>query len=113
FHVTGVQTCALPIWILGRASQTSATASGPLSLDQSPTALVQSGWQWATEHVARVATDVAAGGPATTPGAWLGKVGVVMDLLVGWGHAPEVRTTPGGRQTDIRSEEHTSELQSR
>lgn len=87
--------------ILSRASRTSAAASGPPSLDQSPTALVQSGWQWATEHVARVATDVAAGGPATTPGAWLGKVGVVMDLLVGWGHAPEVRTTPGGRQTDI------------
>jgi predicted ArsR family transcriptional regulator len=85
---------------LGPAAEHDRT-SHSTHLDESPTALVQSGRQWARDHVARIASGIGEERPATTPGAWLGKVGVVMDLLVGWGHTPEVRTTPGGRETEI------------
>lgn len=73
--------------------------AGPL--DQTPAVLEQSGRQWARDHVARLATRVGERTPATTPGAWLGKVGAVIDLLVGWGHAPAVRTAAGAREVDI------------
>ncbi|MCK0113180.1 helix-turn-helix domain-containing protein [Ornithinimicrobium sp. F0845] len=73
--------------------------SGPL--DQTPAVLEQSGRQWARDHVSRLATRVGERTPATTPGAWLGKVGAVIDLLVGWGHAPAVRTAAGAREVDI------------
>lgn len=39
--------------------------------------------------------------PARTPGAWLGKVGTVLDLLTGWGHEPDLRTRAGAREVDI------------
>lgn len=39
--------------------------------------------------------------PATTPGAWLGKVGQTLDLLSQWGYTPELRTTDGGRVAEI------------
>lgn len=70
-------------------------------LEQTPRALEESGREWARDHVGRVVAEVSQAGPATTPGAWLGKIGVVLDLLVGWGHAPELRTTPGAAETDI------------
>lgn len=73
--------------------------AGPL--DQTPAILEQSGRQWARDHVARLAHRVEDSAPATTPGAWLGKVGAVIDLLVGWGHAPAVRTAAGAREVDI------------
>jgi len=72
---------------------------GPL--DQTPAVLEQSGRQWARDHVGRLADRVGETTPATTPGAWLGKVGAVIDLLVGWGHAPAVRTAAGTREVDI------------
>lgn len=73
----------------------------PASLEQTPQVLEESGRAWARDHVARVVAQVNETGPATTPGAWMGKIGVVLDLLVGWGHAPEVRTTAGAVETDI------------
>lgn len=66
-----------------------------------PALLEESGRTWARDHVDRLATRVNDGSPATTPGAWLGKIGAVMDLLVGWGHSPEVRTAAGAREVDI------------
>ncbi|WP_161958393.1 helix-turn-helix transcriptional regulator [Ornithinimicrobium cavernae] len=69
--------------------------------EHTPAALEQAGRDWARDHVDRLAVRVGEPSPATTPGAWLGKVGAVLDLLVGWGHAPEVRTASGGREVDI------------
>lgn len=66
-----------------------------------PALLEASGRAWAQDHVDRLATRVNNRSPATTPGAWLGKIGAVLDLLVGWGHAPEVRTAAGAREVDI------------
>lgn len=87
------------------AGQTSPadelTAHDQASLEQTPRVLEESGRQWARDHVGRVVAEVRQAGPATTPGAWLGKIGVVLDLLVGWGHAPELRTTAGAAETDI------------
>ena len=39
--------------------------------------------------------------PATTTGAWLGKVGQAVDLLEEWGYQPELRTTAGGRTVEL------------
>lgn len=75
--------------------------SGNRPLDRTPAALEQSGREWARDHVSRLVSRVGERSPATTPGAWLGKVGAVIDLLVGWGHAPEVRTAAGAREVDI------------
>ncbi|GAA1150939.1 helix-turn-helix transcriptional regulator [Ornithinicoccus hortensis] len=57
---------------------------------------------WVREQVA--AATPGTGGrptPARTPGAWLGKVGTVLDLLDGWGHQPDLRTRSGAREVDI------------
>lgn len=70
-------------------------------LVQSPTALEQSGKDWARDHLSRVMLGISQDTPAATPGALLGKIGAVMDLLVGWGHAPELRTAAGGQEVDI------------
>lgn len=39
--------------------------------------------------------------PATTPGAWLGKVGLTLDMLSQWGYTPDLRTSDGGRTAEI------------
>lgn len=64
-------------------------------------ALERSGRLWARDHVEQLAPQVGQASPATTPGAWVGKIGAVLDLLVGWGHDPELRTSPGAQQVDI------------
>lgn len=38
---------------------------------------------------------------ARTPGAWLGKIGEVIDLLNEWGYTPELATDQGGRVVDV------------
>ncbi|WP_162802189.1 helix-turn-helix transcriptional regulator [Ornithinimicrobium murale] len=73
----------------------------PASTEGRPPLLEESGRAWARDHVDRLAHRVNDRSPATTPGAWLGKIGAVMDLLVGWGHSPEVRTAAGAREVDI------------
>ena len=45
----------------------------------------------------RTAADAPPPAVATSPGAWLGKVGRTVDLLDEWGYEPEVRTTDRGR----------------
>lgn len=57
---------------------------------------VQAGEQWARQHLALVPT-----GAATSPGAWLSKIGPLVDVLQDWGYAPEVTTTDGGRTCRI------------
>ncbi|MGB3185865.1 MAG: helix-turn-helix domain-containing protein [Ornithinimicrobium sp.] len=38
---------------------------------------------------------------ARTPGAWLGRVGEVIDLLNEWGYTPQLSTDQGGRVVDV------------
>ena len=39
--------------------------------------------------------------PASTPGGWLGKVGMAVDLLDEWGYRPELATSEGGRTVEL------------
>jgi predicted ArsR family transcriptional regulator len=57
----------------------------------------QAGQKWAVTH-AEAAGDVA---PATSAGAWLGKVGRTVDMLGRWGYTPELRTTDEGRTAEL------------
>jgi predicted ArsR family transcriptional regulator len=56
----------------------------------------QAGEQWAHEHIRLERTD-----PATTPGAWLTKLGRLIDVLQRWGYTPNLTTTDGGRSCRI------------
>lgn len=88
--------------IVGRDTVTGGDRGRLGSPEQRRPALLEaSGRAWARDHVDRLASRVNDRSPATTPGAWLGKIGAVLDLLVGWGHAPEVRTAAGAREVDI------------
>lgn len=39
--------------------------------------------------------------PAATSGAWLAKVGTLVDKLRGWGYVPELKASEGGRTVEI------------
>ena len=56
----------------------------------------EAGHRWATRHAAQLVGDGPPPPPATTPGAWLGKVGVLVDVLDRWGYDPEVSTADAG-----------------
>jgi predicted ArsR family transcriptional regulator len=56
----------------------------------------QAGERWARHHLPLEPTE-----PATSPGAWLGKVGPLVDVLQDWGYAPELTTRDGGRTCHI------------
>lgn len=56
----------------------------------------QAGEQWAAHHLPFSPAE-----PAKSPGAWLSKVGPVVDVLQDWGYAPELTTADGGRTCRI------------
>ena len=57
----------------------------------------QAGRSWADEHV-KPPEDAT---PAQTPGAWLGKVGRMVDVLTDWGYTPRVSTSGQGRTVEV------------
>ena len=64
---------------------------------------VEAGRQWARAHAieltgADLPTDP---DPARTAGAWLAKVGVVLDVLDRWGYQPTVTTADAGRTAEL------------
>ncbi len=59
----------------------------------------QAGRRWALREAGRAEAPVPV--QARTPGAWLAKVGMTMDLLRRWGYLPEVRTEDGGRTAEL------------
>lgn len=56
----------------------------------------QAGEQWVHEHLTLDKTA-----PASTPGAWLTKLGLLIDMLQRWGYTPNLTTTDGGRSCRI------------
>ncbi len=58
---------------------------------------VEAGRRWAREHLP-VHEDRS---PAATPGAWLARVGEVIDVLEDWGYQPELSTSEGGRAARV------------
>lgn len=61
----------------------------------------EAGRRWAARHALDLVAAGASTEPARTPGAWLAKVGAVIDMLDRWGYAPTVSTSDAGRQADI------------
>jgi predicted ArsR family transcriptional regulator len=70
------------------------TAAWSQARDGVPIGPEEAGRRWVADRTATGAPPLPA---ATTPGAWLGKVGLAVDLLDEWGYQPEVRTTDRGR----------------
>src|SRR5690625_6412602 len=92
-HVTGVQTCALPIWVgLRPLVQRQKNADAHTK-------------QLSREHVIKVDSE---GLVTVTGGKWTTYRTMAEDVLT---HCQQHRLLPGGLSR--RSEEHTSELQSR
>lgn len=60
----------------------------------------EAGYRWAVDHVAPGTTEDERE-PARTQGAWLAKVGRVVDVLGEWGYFPEVRTRDRGRTAEL------------
>lgn len=52
----------------------------------------EAGEGWARRHL-----GLAPSSPAASPGAWLGKVGPLVDVLQDWGYSPSLTTADGGR----------------
>ena len=102
----------------GRARSTSTPAAGrprlagPEAL-QAFTELLTSAWSDAADGSPGDPERAASGGsrpeqhgscPAIGgqhPGAWLGKVGMAVDLLDEWGYQPELSTSAGGRTVEL------------
>lgn len=62
-----------------------------------PLTAEEAGRRWAHQHVEHGSDDT----PATSAGAWLGKVGRVVDLLADWGYAPELSTANQGHTAEL------------
>lgn len=73
------------------AESFGATAAGE------PLTPFEAGRRWAERYVS--STDTA---PAVTPGAWLAKVGRLVDVLREWGYTPQLSTSNGGRTVALQ-----------
>ena len=70
----------------------------------------EAGLRWVEKRAASQSAETAGSGPPTeadrpstarTSGAWLGKVGEVIDLLREWGYTPQLATDQGGRVVEV------------
>ncbi len=82
-----------PLRLLTRLLAEAMTAS----VQGEPITPDEAGRRWAREHL-EAHPDRA---PADSPGAWLGRVGEVIDVLEEWGYQPEVSTSEGGRTARV------------
>lgn len=71
-----------------------------LSDEDRPTPSV-AGERWLAEHRDEVVPASASRRTARTPGAWLAKIGIVIDLLSYWGYSATIRTTDDGHTAEI------------
>ncbi len=53
--------------------------------------------RWIDEHPELVVTDGTQTTPATSPGTWLAKIGLLVDVLQRWGYAPTIATAEQGQ----------------
>ena len=64
----------------------------------------EAGRLWALEHAVELTgfePTPETGRPARTPGAWLAKVGAVLDVLDRWGYQPSITTSDAGRTAQL------------
>jgi len=72
------------------------TSAWSAAEDGTPGDPERAGERWVRERAEEPAPPVAG-----TPGAWLGKVGMAVDLLDEWGYRPELGTSAGGRTVEL------------
>ncbi|GAA5032066.1 helix-turn-helix domain-containing protein [Terrabacter aeriphilus] len=58
----------------------------------------EAGARWVAD---RTSADASTRAPAGTTGAWLGKVGLTVDILAEWGYEPELQTADRGRSVEL------------
>lgn len=68
--------------------------------DGTPLTPEEVGAAWALRRT-RDTADPATREQATTPGTWLSKIAVLIDLLQDWGYTPNLRTEDSGRTVEI------------
>lgn len=61
----------------------------------------EAGRRWAVENAVDLVGAEAIDRAAATPGEWLGKVGVVLDVLERWGYGPTVTVGEEGRVAQV------------
>ncbi len=66
-----------------------------------PISAEEAGRRWVLEHAATLLPEGLSNDAAHSPGQWLAKIGVVIDLLERWGYAPSVSTTRDGRTAEL------------
>jgi predicted ArsR family transcriptional regulator len=60
----------------------------------------EAGYRWAVDRFGATVPE-SERHPAESPGAWLAKIGRLVDVLADWGYAPDVRTRNRGRATEV------------
>ena len=68
--------------------------------DGTPLTPEEVGAAWARRRT-RDPQDPTTSEQAATPGTWLGKIAVLIDLLRDWGYTPNLRTEDSGRTVEI------------
>lgn len=69
--------------------------------DDTPLTAEQAGAAWAHRHAPGIVEVAPSTEPARTAGAWLSKVGLMIDVLRDWGYTPSLRTEDGGRTAEV------------
>lgn len=59
------------------------------------------GAAWVEKHAHEVTADPTPQPRARSAGAWLAKMGILVDLLERWGYAPSVRTSNAGHTAEV------------
>ncbi len=86
-------SAAEPLLLLATLLAEAMTAS----VDGHPETPEEAGRRWAREHLPSHGDRL----PAESAGAWLGRVGNVIDVLDQWGYHPEVTTSDAGRSARV------------
>lgn len=74
------------------------TERGP---DGTPLTPEQAGASWAHRHAPEILGVPPSTVPARTAGAWLSKVGLMIDVLRDWGYTANLRTEAAGRTVEV------------
>lgn len=69
--------------------------------DDTPLTPEQAGEAWAQRHAAELSGAPPRLEPARSAGAWLSKVGLMIDVLREWGYTPSLRTEDSGRSAEV------------
>lgn len=69
--------------------------------DDAPLTPEQAGEAWARRHAPEILGEQPKEEPARSPGAWLSKVGLMIDVLRDWGYTPNLRTEDSGRSAEV------------